>query len=451
MTDQGNNEKLNIIGGGPVGALLAIYLAKKGYQIDLFEKRGDPRFHVEPEGRSINLALSARGLYALNEVGVYEQLLQYAVQMNGRLVHDKDGEQYFLPYSQNQNHVIYSISRVELNKILLEAAASYPNITLNFNENCLGVDIKSQVLNFQNMHSKQHHQRALNITFGAEGMWSAVRTSLLNMPYTNFSQQYLDYDYKELTIPASKGHILERNALHLWPRGGHVMIALPNPDGSFRCTLFLPHRGDLSFTHFERYEEAVSFFRREFSDALPLMPDFSTQLTEYPVGRLATIKISPWSFQGRVLLIGDAAHGIVPFYGQGLNCGFENCAFLNRCIEEYQGEWSQVFSAYERGRKANTDAIAELSLDNFVELREKVADPLFRLKRELESTLEAAYPDEFVSKYSMVTFSRIPYEAALIRGRMQDQLLMDVCKNITNIAEVDLQAIKNRILSVEQA
>ncbi len=444
-TNHGVKEELTIVGGGPVGTLLALHLAKKGYSVDVFEKRGDPRSHMEPEGRSINLALSTRGLCALNEVGVNKQLLPHAVQMKGRLVHDKDARQHFIPYSPRADRLIYSITRMELNKVLLDEAAMNSNIRFHYNENCLGIDLKAQTILFQNMRSKLMHKRPLSITFGAEGMWSAIRTSLLRVPYTNFSQQHLDYDYKELTIPASQGHLLEKNALHLWPRGGHLMVALPNPDGSFTCTLFLPHEGERSFAHLKQQDAAVAFFQREFSDALPLMKDFFRQMIEYPVGRLTTVKIDPWSFQNKILLIGDAAHGIVPFYGQGLNCGFENCAFLSRCIDEHAGKWDLIFHAYEQGRRANTDAIAELSFDNFVELRERVSDPLFKLKSKLEGALEAAYPEEFLSKYSMVTFSCMPYTEALVKGRRQDQLLMEICKHITNVEEVDLQALKSKL------
>lgn len=439
-------EHLTIIGAGPVGTLLALYFAKRGFSIDLFEKRGDPRQHQMTEGRSINLALSARGLHALKEVGLDDVLLKHAVQMKGRMIHPKEGGPYVIPYSPRPSHVIYSISRAELTKLLLQKTEAFPLIKVRFNEECLGVDLKTQHLQFRNGATNRRHQCPFSLLFDAEGIGSAVRTALLKQPYTNFHQEYLNYDYKELTIPSLKGEYqLSKNALHLWPRGKHLMIALPNPDGSFTCTLFLPRLEDPSFLTLDNAAKVLQFFKNEFPDAFPLIDQLNIQFFERPIGYLATIKIAPWSFQGKLLLIGDAAHGIVPFYGQGLNCGFEDCSFLNACFDNHPGDWQSIFHNYEQGRKKNTDAIAELSFDNFIELREKVANPQFILKRELEARLEAAYPNEFMSKYSMVTFSLLPYEEALIRGRRQDEILMAACANINSIDQLNLAEIKELV------
>ena len=330
---------------------------------------------------------------------------------------------------------------------MLEKAQSYPNIRLHFNEECQDIDFKGQLFLFKNKTTGKQHQKPFSIAFDAEGIWSVVRASLLHMPYTNFSQQYLEYDYKELTIPAQRGrHAMEKNALHLWPRGSHLLIALPNPDGSFTGTLFLPHQGDLSFSALDTHEKVLVFFKQEFPDALDLAhQNLPRQFLQYPVGRLAMVKISPWVFNDKILLVGDAAHGIVPFYGQGLNCSFEDCSFLNQCIDKYPGDWKKAFFEYEQGRRENTEAISELSVDNLVELREKVTDPVFRLKRELETKLEAAYPDEFLSKYSMVTFSRMPYKEALIRGRKQDQILMEACARVNDLGQIDLAKIRGTL------
>ena len=439
-------EHLTIIGAGPVGTLLALYFAGRGFSIDLFEKREDLLLHQMTEGRSINLALSARGLHALKEVGLDQALLKHAVQMKGRMIHPRKGSPYFIPYSPHQSHVIYSISRVELTKLLLQETDAFPQITVRFNEECLGVDLKTQHLQFRNSATNRRHQRPFSLLFDAEGIGSAVRTALLKQPYTNFHQEYLNYDYKELTIPPLKGgYQLPKEALHLWPRGRHLMIALPNPDGSFTCTLFLPRLENPTFLSLDNPKKVIQFFENEFPDVFPLIDDLTVQFFKRPIGYLATVKIAPWSFQGKILLIGDAAHGIVPFYGQGLNCGFEDCSFLNSCFDRHPGDWQSIFHDYEQGRKKNTDAIAELSFDNFVELREKVADPKFILKRELEARLEAAYPHEFMSKYSMVTFSLLPYEEALIRGRRQDEILMDACSGINSIDQLNLSEIKERL------
>lgn len=435
-----------IVGGGPVGALLSLYLAQKGYNVDVYEKRSDPRSHLQPAGRSINLALSVRGLSALKEVGVERQLFSLAVPMRGRMVHLKEQIPHFIPYSPNQDNVIYSISRLELAKLLLEWAGRSSRINLKFNEECLGLNVKTDMIEFKNTEEQREHRRQFSLVFDAEGVGSAIRGSLLRLPYTNFSQEYLNYEYKELTIPSLKGgHKIEKHALHIWPRGGFLMIALPNLDGSFTCTLFLKRTGYPSFSTLDSYDKVTAFFLQEFPDVCPLLEDFQDPFFKHPIGHLVTVKQSPWNFLGKVLLIGDAAHGIVPFYGQGLNCGFEDCSFLNQCMNDYPDDWEKIFLAYENGRKKNADAIAELSFDNFNELREYVADPVFVRKRELEALLEISYPNEFLSKYSMVTFSRMPYVEALIKGRLQDQVLMEACRGINHLSELNLQEVKRRL------
>lgn len=440
-------DRLTIIGAGPVGLLLAIYLADRGYGVDIYEKRQDPRLQQVLPGRSINLALSARGLSALREVDMEGSIIAQAVRMKGRQVHEKDLTQHFIPYSPRERDAIYSISRMELTKLLLEKAESYSLISIRFNQECLGVEPKSQILILKDRQTLEKSEKKFSVLFDAEGIWSAARTSLLGVPHVNFSQQYLPYDYKELTIPAVEGkYAFEMNAFHLWPRGEQLLIALPNSDGSFTCTLFFEkNKKDI----FDSRHHAYDFLRSEFYDALQSNEHLPDELVQHPTGRLATIQISSWAFPNNILLVGDAAHGIVPFYGQGLNCSFEDCSVLIQCLDEFDGDWGKAFKKYENCRRPNAEAIAELSLDNFIELREKVTDPLFRLKRDVENILETKYPHDFYSKYSMVTFSRMPYTEALTRGRWQDQILMEACAKAGSIDKINFEQLKAQLEFIE--
>lgn len=440
-----NTQKIIISGAGPVGVMLAIMLAKKDYQIEIVEKRQDPFLHTKDEGRSINLALSVRGLDALEKVGLAEELLTHAVPMKGRMIHNKDKSTHFIPYSPNQEKAIYSISRIELTKLLLKKAGAFKNIKISFEEECLGVDIKSNTVFLKNRQTNRSHKKPFDLLFDCEGANSSVRTSLLKFPYTNFTQNYLSYDYIEIAVPPkNNNYALSPEALHIWPRGHFLLIALPNPNFAFTGTLFLPHSGDNSFQNLKTPKDIKRFFENELPDFYSLVPGVEKTLFEKPIGHLVTINISPWNFHNKVLLLGDAAHAVVPFYGQGLNCGFEDCVILNKIIDKLEN-WSQILETYEKERKISADAISELSIDNFIELREKVADPIFVLKRELETLLEQKFPNEFRSKYSMVTFSHIPYEEALKKGRKQDKILMDICSKVTKIDEINLYELITKI------
>lgn len=432
--------KITIIGAGLAGSLLAIYLAKKGFKVEVYERRPDMRKVKIPAGRSINLALSTRGIYALKEVGLDKAILKMAIPMRGRMIHNQDGQLTFQPYGRKPHEVINAISRGGLNKKLLDTGESY-HVKFYFNCKCLGMDFKTGELTLQNIPNEDIFKIKPEVVLAADGAGSAIRKSMLNIGRFNYSQQYLDHGYKELSIPADvEGlHKIEKHALHIWPRGTYMLIALPNLDGSFTCTLFLPFEGENSFATLNTEEKVQSFFENQFPDAVPLMPTLLEDFFRNPVGNLVTVKCYPWHVNGKALLLGDAAHAIVPFYGQGMNCAFEDCTYLNECIEKYGTNWEKVFQEFEQLRKVNTDAIADLALENFIEMRDKVADPRFILKKKASLALEEKYPSVFIPKYSMVTFHRLPYAEAKAKGEIQENILDELCKNIDSLDELDWQ------------
>jgi kynurenine 3-monooxygenase len=433
------DEKVIISGAGLAGSLLALYLAKRGLKVELYERRPDMRLGDAGGGRSINLALSARGIHALAEVGAAEQVLASAIPMKGRQIHPLSGSQSFVPYGRDDTQVINSISRSGLNIALLNLAEEDPNVTLRFNQRCLGMDLEAGEIRLRDETSGRTYTEKSQTVFGTDGVASPLRMELLPTARFDFSQQYLEHSYKELTIPADErgGFRMEKHALHIWPRGGFMMIALPNPDGSFTCTLFYAHSGVNSFENLTSEESVLRFFQQNFPDAVEMMPDLRRDFFLNPTGTLITIKCAPWHFRDRMLLIGDSAHAIVPFYGQGMNCAFEDCSVLGQCIDEHGTNWERVFADYEIRRKENTDAIADLALDNFVEMRDTSGDPKFAMKKNLEHRLEELYPGRFISKYAMVTFHRLPYLTAMKKGRIQDEILMDACRNAKSVDDID--------------
>jgi kynurenine 3-monooxygenase len=457
-------EKVIIIGAGLSGSLLAIYLAKRGIQTDIYEARPDMRTVEMSAGRSINLALSNRGIAALREVGLDEYMLAEAVPMYGRMIHDIQGRTKLLPYSGRQGEYINSVSRAGLNIALMNEAEKYDGVKFYFNEG--GVDFDSKT---GETKLKSGKIVKADTTIGTDGAGSVIRNSMFHqIPRFNFSQKWLEHGYKELHIPPAEngGFRMEKNALHIWARHSFMMIALPNFDGSFTCTLFLAHTGENSFeqilfpretrqTHKEnpkseirnpKSENAVLFFfQTHFPDAIPLMPTLVEDFFANPVGNLGTIKCFPLHVSGKSLLIGDSAHAVVPFYGQGMNCSFEDCRVLNLLIEKHGPDWETVFEEYGRLRKDNTDAIADMAEENFYEMRDAVADPVFQRKRELETKLEQTFPDYF-SKYSMVTFREdLPYSLAKEKGNAQDKLLMEICADIDDISKLDLNEVMKKV------
>jgi kynurenine 3-monooxygenase len=358
--------------------------------------------------------------------------------MKGRMMHSPGGELTFQPYGKNEAEVINSISRAELNIALMNAAEER-GATISFNQRCTGCDLKTGAVRLRDENTGEETMVEAGIVIGCDGSASAIRSEMLKLNRFNFSQQYLDYGYKELTIPAGSSgqHQLETHGLHIWPRGNHMLIALPNIDGTFACILFLPFEGADSFAGLSTQEDVMRFFESRFPDAVPLMPQLVDNFFANPTGAMVTIKCSPWHAADNVLLLGDAAHAIVPFFGQGLNCGFEDCTTLVELIDRHGPNWPQVFAQFEEARKVNTDAIADMAIENFVEMRDRVADSRFLFRKKVELALEAKYPRLFVPKYAMVTFHRIPYSVALARGVVQERILAELCEAIDRVEDLD--------------
>ncbi len=425
-------ENILIIGAGLCGSLLALRLGQRGYQVKLVEKRPDLRKVEQDAGRSINLAFSDRGMKGIKMVGLEEEVKKLCLPMLGRMIHDALGNTFMSPYSGKNKEFINSISRPGLNMILLDGAEKLSNVTLIFNQGCKSVDLENTTARFKNYATGEDTTHSADIIFGTDGAGSTLRNSM----YTNkrflfnYSIDWLTHGYKELTIPATKdgGFRAVNNALHIWPRGEDMLIALPNLDGSFTVTLFLPFKNsDFCFENLNSPEKVSEYFTKEFPEAAALMPNLIEEFFENPTGNLGTVKCSPWSTYGKTLLLGDAAHAIVPFYGQGMNASFEDVVVLDTYIEKYEGDWKIIFSEYQKERKKDTDAIADLAIDNFHEMKEHTSNPLFQEKRKLEILFEENFPKQYSSKYSMVTFNEdIPYSEALKRGRAQDKVILNL-------------------------
>jgi kynurenine 3-monooxygenase len=444
-------QTITVIGAGLNGPLLAIGLVQRGFGVEIYERRADMRSTRISAGRSINLALSTRGIHALTQVGLWDRMRKIIVPMKGRMMHSAASELTFQPYGKNESEVINSISRAELNIALINAAEAL-GVNIVFQRRCVGINLKTGTLQLLDEQTGEMQTKQSQVVVGCDGSASAIRNEMVKLNRFNFSQQHLDYGYKELTIPAdpSGSPVLEKNALHIWPRGNYMLIALPNVDGSFGCILFLPFDGADSFARLDTHSDVVDFFRSRFPDAVPLMPDLTDNFFTNSTGSMVTIKCSPWHVEDRVLLLGDAAHAIVPFFGQGINCGFEDCTSLLSFLDRYGDDWNRAFTEFEKARKVNTDAIADLALENFVEMRDHVADTRFLFRKKVELALECRYPNFFVPKYSMVTFHRIPYATALQRGRVQDRILAELCDGIATVEDLDWSKAE-RLITTELA
>jgi kynurenine 3-monooxygenase len=420
MTD---SEHFTVVGAGLGGSLMALFLGRDGHEVDLYERRPDPRSAGAEAGRSINLAISARGLNALERVGLKDEILAMAVPMRGRMIHPARGKLAFQPYG-TKDQAINSVSRAGLNTALLDAAERQANLRIHFDQRLVDLDFDRRTMVLTSKNGEQQIGQAGTI-IGADGAFSAVRSQLQRRDRFRFSPSYLAHGYKELYIPPASGggFRMEPNALHIWPRGGFMMIALPNHDGSFTCTLFWPYEGPNSFAAVATPRDVLTFFEATYPDALPHLPTLVEDFFSNPTSSLVTIRCSPWHLDGRAVLLGDAAHAVVPFYGQGANAAFEDCVELDACLREYPGDSNRAFLEFEARRRVNADAIADLALANFVEMRDRVSSPLFLVKKKVEKVLHALFPRWFIPLYTMISFTRIPYAAAVDRAARQDRVL----------------------------
>ena len=416
------DQSVVIVGAGLVGSLLACYLGRRGYRVDVYERRPDPRSATAERGRSINLALSERGLDALRRIDLVDTVMAPALPMHGRMIHAVDGQTTFQAYSARGDRAINSIGRAALNETLLDAAEATPGVTVCFDSRLAGYDLASNTLTFE--LGGTTFEVTPDVVLAADGFGSVVRQSLQSLGRVAVVTDMLDFGYKELTIPARDGDFaLDPDALHIWPRGASMMIALPNPDGSFTCTLFWPKSGDDGFDELETEEEILAHFSTVYPDAVPLMPTLVEDYQYNPVGLLATVHTDPWQVEGKVGLVGDSAHAILPFFGQGANCGFEDVVELDRCLAEVDDDWTLALPMYQERRRANAAAIAQLAKDNFVEMRDKVGSRAFRAATRLEHQLERMLPGRYLSRYEMVSFTTIPYADVVVRARRQHRVV----------------------------
>ncbi|MBK7388753.1 MAG: FAD-dependent monooxygenase [Bacteroidia bacterium] len=443
-----SEKKVLLIGAGLVGSLLSNYLTKHGYKVEIFERRSDMRKDKISAGRSINLALSERGWRGLNGVGLSDAVRNVAIPMAGRMIHHQDGTINYQAYGK-EGQAIYSVSRGGLNCVLMDESEK-SGATIHYNERCTHVDLDKNIASFENVVTGNKQTLSADLIISSDGAYSAGRLSLLFTDRFNYSQLYLEHGYKELTIPpaADGTHQLDKNALHIWPRGGYMLIALPNMDGSFTCTLFFPFEGSPSFAELNSKEKVTTFFKEIFADAYSLMPTLEEDFFNNPTGSLMTVKCFPWTWKNQLALIGDAAHAIVPFYGQGMNCGFEDCVELNDLIVKHNHDWSKIMPEYQLQRKPNSDAIADLAVANFYEMRDLVGHPDFLLRKKIEARIFDKHPEKWVPLYTMVTFNEFPYSEALSRGKRQDQI-MDKVMALPDIEKIwDSPEVESKILNM---
>jgi len=435
-----SKESVTIVGAGLAGSLLAVYLARRGFRVEMFEQLPDSRQEDVPAGRSINLALAERGIHALERVGVYADVAKFAIPMRGRLVHDIQGDTELLPYSIHPGEVIYAAHRARLNQVLLDAAERAGDVTIHFRNKLVEGDVERGELVFEDTATVKRHRVKASPVFGADGAGSPLRELVERATATKADPELLDHGYKELAVPPSEaGNFrLEPNALHIWPRGGYMLIALPNTDHSFTATLFLPNRGDPGFDHLKDDKAVRDFFHANFADVMPHIPGLTREFQEHPTGILGTVRCSQWHHRGRALLLGDAAHAIVPFHGQGMNCAFEDCEVLDDILESGETDWERVFDQFQQHRLADCDAIADMALENYVEMRDSVRDPHFKLKKDIAALLQRRHPKRFVPRYALVMFRRLPYAEARRRGTLQQGILERLAEGIEDPRQADM-------------
>lgn len=439
-----SGSKLAIIGGGLVGSALASFLAKRGYSIDVFEKRGDMRREKVGEGRSINLAISARGLYALDQLELKDECLPHVIPMPGRMIHPLEGKVNFQPYGRD-NQCIYSVSRNGLNQILMTAAEKTGRVRYHFHHEGTGIDREGKTLEIK--HERGTSRFSYDRIIGTDGSASIIRECLKHQGCLDATETTLAHGYKEIVMPrlGGSGFAIEKNALHIWPRGSDMLIALPNEDGSFTCTLFLPFEGERSFAKLDNPVRVENFFSGQFRDAVPHLPNLCDEFFSNPTGKMVTVKCAPWFVGGRILLLGDAAHAIVPFFGQGMNCGFEDCTALDECLDKWNDDWEAALDDFFSRRKANADAIADMAVENFIEMRDRVNDPKFILEKKVERILQAAFPQRYIPRYTLVSFTRVPYRHAYDMGIIHQKILGELCAGLEIPEDVDIARAKTLI------
>ena len=441
-------KNITIAGAGLVGSLCALYMRKRGFDVSVYERRDDLRLTEITAGKSINLALSVRGWTALKKVGAAENVEKIAIPMYKRVMHDTEGNLYDQAYG-NPGQAIYSVSRANLNLILMEMAEKN-GAKIHCNQKCLDVDFLSGDTTFE--HTKTGEKTTVNsdLLIGADGAFSAVRSKMTRRNRQQYSQHFIEHGYKELLIPANEDgtHKLEKNALHIWPRGNFMLIALPNLDGSYTCTLFAPYEGEESFEELNTNKDVQKYFKKIFPDLVPLIPDLCEQFFSNPTSSMAIMRTYPWHVDDKSILIGDAAHATVPFYGQGMNAGFEDCRILDELLDKHNNNFKTCFKEYSEVRKPNGDGVQDLSMHNFIVMRDKTADIKFLLQKKIEQKFSQQYPEKWVPLYSMVSFSNIPYSEAWQVGMKQEKMMQSIM-NISNINETwDSEEIMEKMLGL---
>lgn len=447
-----NNKSVIIVGAGLVGSLWAVYLSKAGYKVTIYERRPDIRKAEISAGKSINLALSNRGWKALDAVGVGDEIRKIAIPMYGRMMHDLEGNLTYQPYGK-EGQAIYSVSRGKVNATMMDIAENYGKATIHYNHDCKKVDLKNGIVYLTNTETGEEVEAKADLVFGADGAFSAVRySSMQKLDRFNYSQTFIADGYREILLPANPdgSYPLDKNALHIWPRGRFMLIALANEDGSFTCTLFMPHEGDENaFDKLTSREAVNNFFKTVFPDFYKMMPDIADAWEDHPLSSLAIVRCHPWT-SGKVALMGDAAHATVPFYGQGMNAGFEDCTVMWELMQKHNENWPAIFDEYNRERKPDGDALQDLSLENYYVMRDHVADPAFLLRKRIEAKFSELYPDKWIPLYSQVTFSNIRYNLAYKQGQEQSQI-MDQIMEIPGIEQKwDSNEVMEKILSLCQ-
>ena len=443
------DKKVAVVGAGLVGSLHAVLLAKKGFQVDVFERRPDLRKADVIGGRSINLALSNRGFKALEMAGIADEIREISIPMYGRKMHDLEGNLTYQPYGKD-DEAIYSVSRGGLNQKLMNLADDYDNVTYRFNHKCQDIDLSSNTIYFEETELKKDLSYDYNHIFGTDGAFSAVRSRLQKTPMFNYSQEYLSHGYKELVIPPNEDgtHRIDKNCLHIWPRGKFMLIALPNLDGSFTVTLFFPMKGETSFESIKTKEDVMNFFNSTFPDAVPHMPTLEEDYFDNPTSTLVTVRCEPWNYEDKVLLMGDAAHAVVPFYGQGMNSGFEDCSVFSEMFDQHSQNMLNFFEKYSEQRVPDGNAIADLALYNYIEMRDLAGDADFLLRKKIERKFSDLYPNKWMPLYSQVTFSHIRYSEALKAGKKQAEIMDEVMKMENIHQNWDDEKVIKKILSL---